>query len=87
MHIVLAVRLPDRPGALGAVASRLGGLGANITDISIANRQAGTVDDVFHLTLPTGTEVDLVELLRDELSEVDGVLIQGWHTGSCCAET
>jgi hypothetical protein len=85
MHIVLAVRLPDRPGALGAVASRLGGLGANITDITIASRAAGTVEDVFHLTLPTATDVDLVELLRGELSEVDGVVIQGWHTASCCA--
>jgi ACT domain-containing protein len=85
MHIVLTVRLPDRPGALGAVASRVGGLGANITDISIADRANGTVDDVFHLTLPTGTEVDLVELLRGELSEVDGVVIQGWYTGNCCS--
>ncbi len=84
-HVVLRVRLPDRPGALGAVASRIGALGADITDVTVARRSPGLAVDVFHLSLPaTSTSLDLMALLRDELAEVDGVRIESWHTSSCC---
>jgi ACT domain-containing protein len=84
IHMVLSVRLPDRPGALGAVASRIGSLGANITDIVIAGRDDDAVEDTFHLTLPASDDIDLVALLHAELAEVDGVSVQGWHSASCC---
>lgn len=86
MHMVLSVCLPDRPGALGQVASRIGSLGANITDVTIAARGGEVVEDVFHLTLPDRADVDLVDLLHTELAEVDGVAVQTWHTATCCGE-
>jgi ACT domain-containing protein len=80
-HIVLSVRLPDRPGALGAVASRLGAIRADITDIIVSRRDDGAAVDVFHLDLP---QDDLTELIHAELGEVDGVVIEGWHHATDC---
>jgi UTP:GlnB (protein PII) uridylyltransferase len=82
--VILEVRLPDRPGGLGAVASRIGAVGADITDVAVAGRDTGMAIDVFHLTLPR-SDVDLIALLRHELAEVDGATIQGWRTAECCA--
>ncbi|MET0729275.1 MAG: ACT domain-containing protein [Acidimicrobiales bacterium] len=84
-HLLLTVVVPDRPGALGAVASRIGALGADITDIMVGGRGRGTVHDTFHLDLPS-SRVDLVTLLLGELSEVDGIMIESWHEASCCSD-
>jgi UTP:GlnB (protein PII) uridylyltransferase len=83
-HVVLRIRLPDRPGALGAVASRIGAVGADVTDVSVATRTGGSVVDVFHLTLPD-TEVDVMALLCLELREVDGSCVESWSVQDCCA--
>ncbi|MGH9187315.1 MAG: ACT domain-containing protein [Acidimicrobiales bacterium] len=80
---MLNIRLPDRPGALGAVASRIGAVGADITDVAVARRGGGSAIDVFHLTLPN-TEVDVMALLVQELREVDGASIESWMTAGCC---
>jgi len=84
-HVVLRIRMPDRPGALGAVASRIGAVGADITDVSVARRGDGSAVDVFHLTLP-GTDVDVLALLVHELDEVDGASIESCAEASCCGE-
>lgn len=73
-HLVVTLQLPDRPGALGAVASRIGALGADITDVRVASRQAGVAEDVFHLDLPAVEGVDTVGLLLAEIGHVDGVV-------------
>jgi len=73
-HVVLTLRLPDRPGALGAVASRIGAVGADITDVRVASRRAGVAEDVFHLDLPLRDGVDTVGLLLEEVHQVDGVV-------------
>lgn len=86
-HIVLTVALPDRPGALGAVASRIGALGADITDVTIRrDTGTGSAVDEFHLTLPaTPDSIDPIALLHHELGEVDGVTVTSWYsTYSCC---
>lgn len=82
-HVVLHVQLPDRPGALGAVASRIGAVGADITDVVVARRDAGRATDVFHMTLPPA-RVDVMALLCEELREVDGARIEWWATATCC---
>lgn len=84
VHVILSILLPDRPGALGAVASRIGAVGADITDVTVAGRGGGRASDVFHLTLPN-TDVDVMALLCHELEEVDGASIEAWSTASCCA--
>ncbi len=85
-HIVISVRLPNRPGALGSVASRIGAVGANITDVSVAREDDQAVDE-FHLDLPDAGQVDTVAVLIDELGEVDGARIDHWYDGGegCCA--
>lgn len=73
-HVVVTLRLPDRPGALGAVASRIGAVGADITDVRVSSRRAGVAEDIFHIDLPILSDVDTVGLLLDEIHQVDGVV-------------
>lgn len=80
---MLRIRMPDRPGALGAVASRIGAVGADITDLSVHRRDGASAIDEFHLTLPD-VEVDVLALLVDELAEVDGAHIESCVPGDCC---
>ena len=84
-HVVLQIEMPDRPGALGAVASRIGAVGADITDVSVHRRVRGHAVDEFHLTLP-GTDVDVLALLVAELSEVDGARIESCVDAGCCGD-
>src|SRR5580693_2424702 len=70
---VVRVWLPDRPGALGAVASRIGAVGGDLTSIEILERGAGRAIDELVVDLPDGT---LVELLVHEVRQVDGVDVE-----------
>lgn len=67
------VRLLDRPGALGLVASRIGAVGGDIVAIHILERSGGEAIDEFVVEL---TSDELVGLLRHEIHEVDGVAIE-----------
>jgi hypothetical protein len=70
---VVRLRLPDRPGALGAVASRIGAVGGDITSIDIIERIGGQAVDEFFVELPDDA---IVGLLRSEIREVDGVHVE-----------
>jgi prephenate dehydratase len=85
-HVVLTLRLPDRPGALGAVASRIGSVGADITDVTVSSRREGIAEDVFHIDLPVTAGVDTVGLLLAEIHQVDGVVAPSLSDGppGCC---
>ncbi len=85
-HVVVTLRLPDRPGALGAVASRMGAVGADITDVTVSSRRCGVAEDVFHLDLPDVGEVDVVGLLLAEIEQVDGVAAPSlaYPSPGCC---
>jgi len=72
-RFLVRVRLLDRPGALGLVASRIGAVGGDIVAIDICEREQGSVVDEFLVEL--GDE-ELVSLLRREVHEVDGVAIE-----------
>ena len=67
---VVRISLPDRPGALGLVASRIGAVGGDIVAIHILERDDGNAVDEFVIDIGGG---HLVELLRSEIHEVDGV--------------
>jgi hypothetical protein len=71
--LVVRVWLPDRPGALGAVASRIGAVGGDVVGIDILERGAGRAIDELVVLLPS---TGLVGLLTDEISQVDGVDIE-----------
>ncbi len=70
---VVRVWVPDRPGALGQVASRIGAVRGDVVGIDILERGAGKAIDELVVTLP---EPGLVELLVAEISEVDGVAVE-----------
>jgi len=69
----LRIWLPDRPGALGLVASRIGAVGGDIEAVDILDRADGRAVDEFIVELP-GEQ--LVELLRNEIHEVDGAAVE-----------
>ena len=69
---VVRIALPDRPGALGLVASRIGAVGGDIVAINILERDEGHAVDEFVVEI--GGD-HLVELLQSEIHEVDGVAV------------
>jgi len=70
---VVRVWVPDRPGALGQVASRVGGLHGDVVGIEILERGGGRAIDELVVTLP---EAGLVDLLVAEMGQVDGVDVE-----------
>lgn len=70
---VVRVWVPDRPGALGAVASRIGAVRGDLIGIDILERGGGRAIDELVVDLP---HEDLVPLLMAEMSEVDGVDVE-----------
>jgi hypothetical protein len=71
--VLVRVVLPDRPGALGAVASRIGSVGGDVVSIDILERAGGVVVDELGVVL---ADEALVELMTGEILEVDGVAIE-----------
>ena len=69
---VVRIALPDRPGALGLVASRIGAVGGDIVAINILERDAGNAVDEFVIEIGGH---HLIELLQSEIHEVDGVTV------------
>ncbi|MFV0524503.1 MAG: hypothetical protein ACK5RL_08400 [Acidimicrobiales bacterium] len=68
--VAIRVGLADRPGALGAVASRIGAVGADLVGVDVVERVAGrAVDDLIVIMPPDLT----VDLLQREWGEVDGL--------------
>ena len=70
---VVRLWLPDRPGALGQVASRIGAVRGEIVGIEILERGAGRAIDELAVDLP---HASLVELLVQEIQQVDGVDVE-----------
>lgn len=70
---VVRMWLPDRPGALGQVASRIGAVRGEIVGIDILERGAGRAIDELVVELPDGA---LTELLVQEIQQVDGVDVE-----------
>ena len=70
---VVRVWLPDRPGALGHVASRIGALRGDVVGIDILERGGGFAVDELVVTLP---DDGLLDLLVAEIMQVDGVAVE-----------
>ena len=70
---VLRLWLPDRPGALGQVASRIGSVHADVVGIEILERGGGRAVDDLVVALPSD---DLVDLLVREVTQVEGVDVE-----------
>lgn len=72
-RVVVRVRLRDRPGALGAVASRIGAIGADISAVDVLESDGEWALDEFSVVLPS---IELLPLLHREIGEVDGVEVE-----------
>src|SRR5204863_1244963 len=77
LHVLVRVWLPDRPGALGLVASRIGAVDGDIVGIDVLERGSNVAVDEFAVILPTS---DLVELLIREIEQVDGASVEEVRT-------
>ncbi len=71
--VVVRVWLPDRPGALGQVASRIGAVRGDVLGIEILEVGGGRVIDELVVSID---HLDLVELLITEVGAVDGVSVE-----------
>lgn len=73
MSYLLRITLPDRPGALGAVATALGNVGADILSLDVIQRGPGTATDDLVIELPADK---LADSLVSAASTVPGVLVE-----------
>ena len=71
--VVVRVWMPDRPGALGQVASRIGAVRGDVLAIEILEQGAGRAIDELTVSLP---DDDLLPLLTSEIDAVDGVSVE-----------
>jgi hypothetical protein len=76
-HVLVRVWLPDRPGALGLVASRIGAVDGDIVGIDVLERGDNVAVDEFAVMLRKSVELDL--LVR-EIEEVDGASVEEVRT-------
>ena len=76
-HVLVRVWLPDRPGALGLVASRIGAVDGDIVGIDVLERGDNVAVDEFAVLLRGSVAIDL--LVR-EIEEVDGASVEEVRT-------
>jgi hypothetical protein len=70
---LLRIVLPDRPGALGAVATARGHVGADILSLDVIERNPGSATDDLVVELPTDR---LADSLVTAARSVDGVQVE-----------
>lgn len=73
MSFLLRLVLPDRPGALGAVASALGAAGADILSVDVIERSPGFAIDDLVVELPSDR---LADTLVTAARSIDGVTVE-----------
>ncbi len=76
--VVVRVWVPDRPGALGVVASAIGVAGADVIGIEILERGGGSAIDEITVALQpaAGGTSEPVDRLIAELTALDGVAVE-----------
>ena len=75
--MLIRVWLPDRPGALGAVASRIGSMRGDIVGLDVLERGGGVAVDEFAVELEHD---DVLPMLVREIEEVDGAKVEEVRT-------
>jgi hypothetical protein len=73
VRVLVRVWLPDRPGALGQVASRIGAVRGDIIGIDVLERSGDVAVDEFAVDL---SDPALVPVLVREVEEVDGASVE-----------
>jgi hypothetical protein len=73
IHALVRVWLPDRPGALGLVASRIGSVGGDIVGVDVVERGERVAIDEFAVVVPDESRI---ELMVREIEQVDGASVE-----------
>ncbi|MFD8498979.1 amino acid-binding protein [Amycolatopsis sp. NPDC059657] len=75
MSFLIRVQLPDSPGTLGAVATALGTIGADILSVDVVERGSGIAIDDLVVELPSGRLPDALITAAESVEgvEVDAV--------------
>jgi hypothetical protein len=75
LSFLIRVQLPDSPGTLGAVASALGKIGADILSVDVVERGSGVAVDDLVVELPSGRLPDMLITAAESIEgvEVDAV--------------
>lgn len=75
MSFLIRVQLPDRPGALGALATAIGSTGADILSVDVVERGSGIAVDDLVVELPSGRLPDVLITAAESVEgvEVDAV--------------
>jgi len=75
LSFLIRVQLPDRPGTLGAVATALGEVGADILSVDVVERCPGFAIDDLVVELPSGRLPDVLITAAESIEgvEVDAV--------------
>jgi hypothetical protein len=71
LSFLIRVQLPDRPGALGAVATALGHIGADILSVDVVERSSGTAIDDLVVELPKGRLPDVLITAAESVQDVE----------------
>lgn len=82
MSYLLRVLLPDRPGMLGAVATALGQVGADILAVDVVERAAGVAVDDLVVDLPPGKLADALVTAAVSVPGVSVESIRRYHPGA-----
>jgi hypothetical protein len=78
---LVRVALPDRPGSLGAVASAMGRVNADINAVEIVERYDGLAIDDFMVELPTGAAADSLVTACESEPGVEVVWVSHYPEG------
>ncbi|MGQ0776960.1 MAG: ACT domain-containing protein [Pseudonocardiales bacterium] len=78
MSFLIRVQLPDRPGALGALATALGNVGGDILSVDVVERGSGIAIDDLVVELPTGGQPDVLITAAESIEGVEVDAVRPW---------
>ncbi len=78
MSFLIRIQLPDRPGALGAVANALGKVGCDILSLDVVERRSGIAIDDLVVELPSGRLPDVLITAAESVEGVEVAAVRPW---------
>jgi hypothetical protein len=78
MSFLIRLQLPDRPGALGAVATALGKVGVDILSLDVVERRSGIAIDDLVVELPSGRLPDALITAAESVEGVEVDAVRPW---------
>ncbi len=72
-RVAVRIWVPDRPGVLGAVATRIGGIRGNVVGLEVLEREGGIAVDELMVELP---DAGMVDQMCGQIRLVDGAGVE-----------